>query len=56
VTNPFHDCATIEEVMGQMAGAVSMCWDPRPTGVFESEEAAAFVDAAIARAKEIGHD
>jgi len=54
VTNPFNDCETIEETMGQMAGAVSMCWDPRPTGVFDSESAAAFVDAAIARVKEIG--
>lgn len=52
MTNPFADCDSIEEIVGQLAGAASMCWEPRPTGVFVSEEASAFVDAAVEAIRE----
>ena len=32
--------------IGQACGSVSMCWDPRPTGVFDSTPAADFIDEA----------
>lgn len=31
-------------VVGEACGAVSMCWDPTPEGVFQSEAASAIVD------------
>jgi len=30
---------TLEEVVYQAIGHASMCWTPRPEGVFDSEEA-----------------
>ena len=55
--NPFKDATTLKEVVGLCAGAISVCWDPRPTGVFDSRPAAAFVDAAADRINELafGH-
>ena len=32
--------------IGQVCGAVSMCWDPRPTGLFESTIAGDLTDEA----------
>lgn len=31
-------------LVGEACGAVSMCWDPTPEGVFQSEAASAIVD------------
>jgi hypothetical protein len=45
----FKDCITVKEVLGQLAGAASMCWEPAPTGVFESEYASEFVELAHSR-------
>jgi hypothetical protein len=39
----------IRRVIGECAGAVSMCWDPRPIGVFDSTQAATYVEGAVAR-------
>jgi len=39
----------IFRVVGECAGAVSMCWEPRPTGVFDSTQAATYVEGAVAR-------
>jgi hypothetical protein len=36
-------------VIGECAGYVSLCWDPRPTGVFDSQLAADAVDRAYTR-------
>lgn len=33
----------IKEILGKLAGAASMCWSPRPSGVFESELAVSFM-------------
>lgn len=30
---------TLEEVVFQALGHASMCWEPRPEGVFDSQEA-----------------
>src|SRR5208282_1461173 len=38
----------LSRILHEMAGAVSLCWKPRPTGEFESTQAAAFVADAIA--------
>jgi hypothetical protein len=51
--NPFLTARTPEQLLGQLAGAASLCWDPRPDGVFDADQAAAFVDAAVARLKEM---
>jgi len=45
----FADCTTVSELLGQLAGAASMCWDPRPTGVFDSVTASRYVDGALIR-------
>jgi hypothetical protein len=37
-------------IIGEASGAVSLCWVPRPTGEFDSEQAAAFVDEAVGQA------
>jgi len=52
-TNRFADASTIEEVVGQLAGAASVCWEPKPTGVFDSTEASLCVDDALARIREL---
>lgn len=45
--NPFASCETIQETLGQLAGAASVCWENLDrAGVFQSEQASAFVDAA----------
>lgn len=36
--------APLATLVGEAAGAVSMCWDPTPTGEFMSEAASAIVD------------
>jgi hypothetical protein len=47
--NFFDDAETTEELLGYLAGAVSICWSPTPTGVFESSAAARFLEVAIKR-------
>jgi hypothetical protein len=42
--DPMH----LSRILHEMAGAVSMCWEPRPSGVFESSLAAGYVADAIA--------
>lgn len=39
---------SMQTVIGEMCGAVSLCWNPKPTGVFDSEQATKFVNEAIA--------
>jgi hypothetical protein len=46
VPNVFTNCSTREELLGTLAGSASLCWDPRPSGVFDSALASAFVDQA----------
>lgn len=42
-------------ILHELAGAVSLCWEPKPTGVFDSQKALGFVEAALAelRAKPV---
>jgi hypothetical protein len=40
--------AQLSRVLHEMAGSVSLCWEPKPTGVFHSTQACEFVAAAIA--------
>ena len=37
----------LPEILGVLAGAASLCWEPRPTGVFDSSLASMFVDRAL---------
>jgi len=39
----------IDRVVGECAGAVSLCWEPRPDGVFDSTQAVTYVRGASAR-------
>lgn len=34
-------------LVGEAVGAASVCWDPKPEGVFQSEEVSAIVDALL---------
>jgi hypothetical protein len=54
-TNTFADADTPRELLGMLAGAASVCWtDINQAGVFQSEQASAFVDAAMDRLIEMG--
>lgn len=44
-SNP--DPLELSRILHELAGAASMCWNPRPTGVFDSQEAIGHVVAAI---------
>jgi hypothetical protein len=37
----------VARILGEACGAVSMCWDPKPTGWFDSAAAARFVNDAV---------
>ena len=39
----------IKREIGETAGYVSLCWEPKPTGVFDSETAARAVEESVAR-------
>lgn len=38
----------LSRVLHELAGAASLCWNPKPAGVFDSQQAIAFVEQAIA--------
>jgi hypothetical protein len=42
----------LSRVLHELAGSASLCWEPRPTGVFSTYEAIAFVEGAIAEIRE----
>lgn len=42
-----------ETAIGLALGAASMCWDPRPTGVFDSTKAGELVDELIAHLRKL---
>lgn len=42
--DPLH----LSRILHELAGAASLCWEPRPTGVFDSQMAIQFVEQAIA--------
>lgn len=55
--NAFHDVKDRKELLGQLAGAASVCWDdPGGAGVFHSEEASKFVKDALIRLDELEMD
>jgi len=37
----------VARILGELAGAASLCWNPRPTGEFDSGAATKFVDQAL---------
>lgn len=47
VAAPEHDQEVLR-ILGELAGAASMCWEPTPTGVFDSTLAQSFVMKAYA--------
>jgi len=40
-------------ILGILAGYASMCWDPTPTGVFDSTEAQIGVENALKEIEEL---
>lgn len=48
--NVFHTAQNVSQLMGQYAGAASMCWRD---GVFQAEEAANFAKNALVRLSEL---
>jgi len=44
----------LSRILHEMAGAVSLCWDPQPVGNFESTLACEFVAKAIEELRSIG--
>lgn len=52
---PFEDCETVTELLGQLVGAASMCWEsPEGAGVFDSQRASFLVDSALERLISLG--
>ncbi len=51
--NTFADVHGVEQLLGELAGAASLCWDPKPEGVFESTRAAELVDHAVTRLSQL---
>lgn len=39
VANRFDTALTVGELLRQLAGAASLCWEPKPCGVFDSNTA-----------------
>jgi hypothetical protein len=37
----------LSRVLHELAGSASLCWEPKPMGVFDSQQAIGFVEAAI---------
>lgn len=49
MTNPANpDPLHLSRILHELAGAASLCWEPRPTGVFDSQLAIQFVEQALA--------
>lgn len=42
------------EILGELAGAVSLCWEPRPTGVFDATTAKKWTDEALEKLVKAG--
>lgn len=52
--NLFKDCNGIEELVGQLVGAGSMCWESvRAAGVFNAAQASRIVDDGVARLSQL---
>lgn len=52
--NEFHKVESIEELLGQFAGIVSMCWEhPDKAGEFKSEHVAFHLDEALERLQDL---
>jgi len=37
----------LREVIGQAAGEASLCWEPKPTGIFDASYASGIVDRTV---------
>lgn len=46
----------LSRVLHEMAGSVSLCWEPKPIGIFHSTKACEFVAAAISELRAILRD
>jgi len=45
----------LRALIAQAVGQASMCWSPRPKGVFQSSEAIPIVDDAVKGIEELNH-
>ena len=44
-----HQDRMIKQIIGEGCGTASVCWSPKPTGVFQSEVASGVVDSSVKR-------
>jgi len=44
---------TVETIVGEALGYASLCWNPRPAGVFDLSEAGVALDRAVAAIKSL---
>ena len=52
--NTFEAAESVGQLLGMLAGAASMCWEPQPTtAVFDSTAASSLVSEALSRLKEM---
>lgn len=49
----FSEAETIEQVLGYLAGAASVCWTEKPKGTFRSEMASDLVEVASRKVHEL---
>ena len=55
--NPFKDAQNVEQLLCQLVGSASMCWEHVDrAGVFQSDRALEFSKAALDRFLEFGYD
>lgn len=45
---------SLSRICHELAGSASLCWKPKPEGVFDTETAIKFVEGAIAELRTIG--
>jgi len=43
----FKDVDNLDDAIGETIGFVSVCWDPKPTGMFESDKASKAVNELL---------
>src|SRR3990167_2956778 len=47
MTSPTPNQKSVSQILGELAGAASLCWMPKPIGIFDSTTASKFVDDAV---------
>ena len=53
MANVFEEAETVEQLLDLLCGAASVCWNPTPLGVFDSNKAKFFSDEAYRKLEEL---